>query len=223
MFLNKIKAVSLKVIVMRRFVIAALAVLMIFTFASCKGSEDKSDLTSPPSESGGTEDAPDSAKKSASKTLVAYFSVTNNTERVAQTISESLGADLYEITPRQPYSEVDIDYNDPESRCSKENNDPAARPAISGELPNTYSYDVIYLGYPLWFGKAPKIMNTFIESLDLSGKTIIPFCTSASSDFGNSDDDLIAASEAAFWQEGKRFGAQATEDEVISWAKAAVK
>ncbi len=153
-----------------------------------------------------------------SKILVAYFSATNNTEGVAQKLADGLGADIYEITPEQPYTEEDLDYNDSGSRSSVEMNDPDSRPAISGSVENMEQYDVVLIGYPIWWGEAPRIMSTFMESYDFSGKTLAAFCTSASSGFGSSDSALREAAGNAKWLDGQRFSAGASAEDVMEWA-----
>ncbi len=152
------------------------------------------------------------------KILVAYFSATNNTEGVAQKLADGLGADLYEITPEQPYTSADLDYGNSKSRSSVEMNDPSACPAISGSVENMEQYDVVLVGYPIWWGDAPRIMSTFIESYDFSGKTLVAFCTSASSGFGNSDSTLRSAASGAVWLKGQRFSAGADASDVMKWA-----
>lgn len=154
-----------------------------------------------------------------SNILVAYFSATNNTEGIAQPLADGLGADLFEIVPAEPYTEEDLQYTDVNSRTSAEAADAAARPAIEGTVGNMEDYDILFLGYPIWWGEAPRIMSTFVESYDLSGKTIIPFCTSGSSSFGESDAALRAAAADAVWLEGKRFAAGTSPEEVIAWAE----
>ena len=152
------------------------------------------------------------------KILVAYFSATNNTEGVAQKLADGLGADLYEITPQQPYTSADLDYGNSKSRSSVEMNDPSVRPAISGSVENMGQYDVVLIGYPIWWGEAPRIMSTFIESYDFSGKTLAAFCTSASSGFGNSDSALRSVASGATWLKGQRFSAGASAADVMKWA-----
>ena len=149
--------------------------------------------------------------------LVAYFSATGNTEQVAQYIADATGGKLYEITPAQPYTQDDLDYTDGNSRSTREQNDPNARPAIGGVVEDMDSYDVIFLGYPIWHGQAPKIIYTFLESYDFSGKTIIPFCTSASSPIGTSASNLHRLASGAIWQNGMRFASNASQDAVLSW------
>lgn len=149
--------------------------------------------------------------------LVAYFSATHTTEGVAKTLADVTGADLYEITPEEPYTDADLDYNDNNSRTTKEMNDPSARPAIAGTVENMDQYDIVFIGYPIWWGDAPRIMSTFVESYDLSGKTIVPFCTSASSGIGSSANNLAALTSGADWLDGQRFGGGASADDISSW------
>ena len=155
-------------------------------------------------------------KSDAKKILVVYFSCTGSTEKIAQYIADGLSADIYRITPETPYTAADLNYNDSSSRTTKEQNDPSARPAISGTI-NTDGYDVIFLGYPIWHGQAPKIMYTFVESKNLSGKTIIPFCTSGSSGIGSSATNLSASASGAKWLAGNRFSGSASGDSVMNW------
>ena len=150
-------------------------------------------------------------------TLVAYFSATGNTEGVAQHLQAVLGADLYEIVPAEPYSADDLNYNVSDCRANQEQNDPDARPAIDGSVDSMEDYDVIFLGYPIWWGEAPRIVSTFLESYDLTGKTIVPFCTSASSGMGGSAENLAALAGSATWLEGARFNPGASQEEVAAW------
>ncbi|EJX02697.1 flavodoxin, partial [gut metagenome] len=124
--------------------------------------------------------------ESNQKVLVAYFSATGNTARAAQKIAAATGGDLYAITPAQPYNEADLDWRNEKSRSSVEMNNPKARPALGGNAPDISSYDVIFIGYPIWWDLAPRIILTFIESKDWQGKTVIPFATSGSSSISNS-------------------------------------
>lgn len=163
------------------------------------------------------EQAPEGTDDSEKKILIAYFSATNNTEGIANHLSEILDADLYEIVPETPYTSDDLNYNDSNSRSSQEMNDSDARPAISGSVDNMEQYDVIFLGYPIWWGEAPRIINTFLESYDLSGKTITPFCTSASSPLGSSATKLQELTDGAVWLEGQRFSGGASASDVQSW------
>ena len=149
--------------------------------------------------------------------LIAYFSCTGNTEAIANHLNSILDADLYEIVPEVPYTSEDLNYGDSSSRTSIEMNDPDARPAISGSVENMEDYDVVFLGYPIWWGDAPRIISTFLESYDFDGKTIVPFCTSGSSGIGSSADDLQALTSGATWLDGQRFSGGASEETVAAW------
>ncbi len=150
------------------------------------------------------------------KTLVVYFSCTGTTETLAKYAADILGGDLYEIVPEDPYTEEDLAYYTG-GRADREQNDPSARPAISGQVDNMEQYDTILLGYPIWHSQAPRIISTFLESYDLAGKTIIPFCTSHSSGIGSSADNLHHLAPGANWREGRRFGSGVSRQEVESW------
>ncbi len=149
--------------------------------------------------------------------LVAYFSATNTTEGVAEVIADALGADLYEIVPEDPYTDADLNYNDDNSRTTIEMNDPSARPAISGSVENMEQYDIVFVGYPIWWGDAPRILSTFMESYDFSGKTIVPFCTSGSSGIGSSASNLQELTDGAEWISGQRLSGSVSRDEVVEW------
>lgn len=154
-----------------------------------------------------------------SKTLVAYFSATGNTKSIAESIADGLSADIYEIVPKEPYTDADLDYNDDNSRSTLEMNDSSARPAISGTIENFEQYDTIFLGYPIWWGDAPRIMDTFVESYDFTGKTVVPFCTSGGSGIGSSAANLEKLAGTGNWLDGQRFSAGESAKEVQDWAK----
>lgn len=156
---------------------------------------------------------------SQKKVLVAYFSCTNNTENVAKKIETALGgqADLQEIVPAEPYTTADLNYMDSSSRSQFEQNDPSARPEISGSISKMSQYDVVFVGYPIWNGQAPKIIYTFLKSYNFSGKTIIPFCTSASSGMDSSATNLHDLTSGATWQNGQRFSGSASQANVTTW------
>ncbi|WP_367932717.1 flavodoxin [Enterocloster citroniae] len=149
--------------------------------------------------------------------LVAYFSATNTTEGVAEHIANGLGADLYEIVPEEAYTDADLNYNDDSSRSTIEMNDPSSRPAISGGVENMEQYDIVFIGYPIWWGEAPRIVSTFMESYDFSGKTLIPFCTSGGSGLGSSASNLAELTDGAQWLSGQRLGGGSSQDEVMEW------
>lgn len=146
-------------------------------------------------------DAKQDAK--ASKTLVAYFSATGTTAKVAEKVANATGGELYTITPEKPYTSADLDWHDKQSRSSVEMNDTKSRPAIKGKKADIAAYDVIFIGYPIWWGVAPTIINTFIESHALKGKTVIPFATSGSSGVGKSVTELKKTYPDVNWKEGK--------------------
>ncbi len=150
------------------------------------------------------------------KTLVAYFSATNTTRPLAEYAADILSADLYEIVPEDPYTDADLAYYT-NGRADREQNDPAARPGISGSVANMADYDVIFLGYPIWHGQAPRIISTFLESYDLTGKTIVPFCTSHSSGIGSSDTNLHSLASSANWLAGRRFAGGTTRSAMEDW------
>ncbi|MDE7203260.1 MAG: flavodoxin [Lachnospiraceae bacterium] len=156
-------------------------------------------------------------KDVSTRTLVVYFSCTGTTELIAEYVTEILGADIYEIIPENPYTEADLAYYT-NGRADQEQDDPDVRPAISGSVENIDDYDTIILGYPIWHGQAPRIISTFLESYDFSGKTIIPFCTSHSSGIGSSASNLHAlCSESTEWADGKRFEGGASKESVEDW------
>lgn len=149
--------------------------------------------------------------------LVAYFSATGTTEGVAENIAAGLNADLYEIVPQEPYTDADLNYNDDDSRSTIEMNDPDARPAISGSVENMEQYDIVFIGYPIWWGEAPRIISTFVESYDFSGKTIVPFCTSGGSGIGSSAEDLKELTSGAEWLSGSRLRGSDSQEDVMEW------
>lgn len=152
-----------------------------------------------------------------SKVLVAYFSATNTTKGIAEHIANGLSADIYEIVPEDPYTDADLDYNDNNSRTTIEMNDPDVRPAISGSAENMEQYTTVFIGYPIWWGEAPRIINTFVESYDFSGKTIVPFCTSGSSSIDSSATNLEQLTSGARWLSGRRFNGSDSQDTVMEW------
>ncbi len=150
-------------------------------------------------------------------TLVVYFSATGTTKGVAEKIASITGADTYEIKAAQEYSDADLNWNDSNSRTTKEQNDSSVRPEIGSETVSLDGYTTIYIGYPIWWGEEPRIMDTFVESYNFDGITMIPFCTSSSSGIGRSGQNLADNAGSGSWLEGKRFGAGASEDDIRSW------
>lgn len=136
------------------------------------------------------------------KILVAYFSATGTTKGAAEKLAKAAGGDLFEIVPEQSYTSADLNYRNKRSRSSKENADKSIRPAIKSKVADMKQYDVVFIGYPIWWGEAPNIISTFMESYDLSGKTVVPFCTVISSGFGSSDVALKKLAPKAKWLPG---------------------
>lgn len=166
------------------------------------------------------EPSPEPAPQEGTDVLVAYFSATGNTENIAEHLVSILDADLYEIVPQVPYTSEDLDYSNSDCRANREQNDPTARPAISGGVEDLEDYEVVFLGYPIWWGDAPKIISTFLETYDFDGKTIVPFCTSGSSSIGGSVSDLETLTDGATWLEGQRFSGSVSRETVSQWVDA---
>ena len=137
------------------------------------------------------------------KVLVAYFSASGVTKAAAQQLAEVAGADLHEIKPEKPYTDADLDWQDKQSRSSVEMQDKNSRPAITAKLQNMKDYDVVYVGFPIWWYTCPTIINTFMEAYDFQGKTVIPFATSGGSSIKKACADLKAAYPDVNWKEGK--------------------
>ena len=152
-----------------------------------------------------------------SRKLVAYLSATGITAKVADTLADAIGVDIYEIEPAAPYSKVDLDWTNQKSRSSIEMGDPASRPAISGKRDNMDDYDTVFVGFPTWWYVAPHIINTFLESYDLTGKTIVPFATSGGSGMGETNKRLAASCNGAKLIEGKVFNHSTSHEELAAW------
>lgn len=193
-----------------------LALSLTLGLAAC-GSTPAPEANNTASDSAPSESTPQT--EASGGVLVAYFSATSNTEGVAQQLAGLLSADLYAITPAEPYTEEDLDYTNPNSRSQVEGSNPDARPALAGEALDLTGYDTIFLGYPIWNGQAPKLLSTFLETYDCTGKTIVPFCTSGSSPIGSSAEALQALAPGAHWLAGQRFSADASQDTLSAWVE----
>jgi flavodoxin len=156
--------------------------------------------------------------KEMKKVLVAYFSASGVTKGVAQQLAEVTGGTLHEIKPAQPYTDADLDWRDKQSRSSVEMQDKSSRPAITDKLKNMQDYDIIYVGFPIWWYTCPTIINTFMEAYDFKGKTVIPFATSGGSSIKKACEDLKAAYPDVKWKEGKLLN-QATKKDLENWVK----
>ena len=150
------------------------------------------------------------------ESVVIYFSATGNTERVAGYIQEITGSDIIEIIPADEYTNADLNYSDDDCRANQEQNDDSARPKIANEI-DVDSYDTIYLGFPIWWGDVPKIILTFLDTYELSGKTVIPFCTSGGSGISTSMNTLRNYNQNINWIDGEQFSSGASKNAIESW------
>ena len=150
-----------------------------------------------------------------SRKLVAYFSATGTTAKLAETLAEAVGADIFEIVPKVPYTAADLNWQDKKSRSTIEMQDPASRPAIAAVRDNMADYDTIFVGFPVWWYVEPRIVDTFLESYDFSGKTLIPFATSGGSGIGKAEKSLRAHCPGASWEKGQLLNGRGAAD----WAK----
>ncbi len=148
---------------------------------------------------------------------MVVFSATGTTKGVAKKIAAVTGADFYEIIPALVYSDADLNYNDSSSRSTKEQNDKNARPAIGSDTLDLSGYKTIYIGFPIWWGEEPRIMDTFVESYNFDGITLIPFCTSGSSGIGRSGSNMESLAGSGTWLDGIRFSGNVSEDDLKSW------
>ena len=198
--------------------IGLLAVILL-CMAACGKKQEKTDMEDSTAKRPEEESVQkDSQLGENTDILVAYFSCTGTTKKLAGYVAEYLNADLYEIQPENPYTKADIDYNMSDSRANQEQNDPSARPVIKGKVENIEQYRTVVIAYPIWWGEAPKIISTFLESYDFSGKTIVPFCSSHSSGIGSSDKNLHSlVDDSAEWKAGKRFAAGTSKSEITEW------
>ena len=214
---------------MKKAIAILLSLTMILGLAACGNSASQTEQPSTEDTSVESKADTNSAENSTDmentdnqdvqdhKVLVAYFSATGTTKGVAEHIANGLNADIYEIVPEDPYTAADLNYNDNNSRTTIEMNDPNARPAISGSVENMEQYDIIFVGYPIWWGEAPRIVSTFMESYDFSGKTIVPFCTSGGSGIGSSASNLERLTSGATWLDGRRLNGSDSQDTVMEW------
>ena len=224
----------------KKMIAAALAVLLVLALAACGNGKANTESSSSPagtsapagtaSQPAGTSapssDASSQPAESGSASspaadhaavLVAFFSATGTTKGVAEKIAAITGGDLYEIVPAEPYSSADLNWNDRGSRSTKEQNDKNVRPAIGSETLDLTGYETVYLGFPIWWGEEPRIMDTFVEAHDFSGITVIPFCTSSSSGIGRSGPNMEALAGSGRWLDGKRFGGNVSEADLRTW------
>lgn len=186
------------------------------TTPEAEEKENKEEEAAPAEDTASAENQEETAAP-AKDVLVVYFSATGNTKAVAEKIAAITDADIYEIRAAVEYTEADLNWNDSDSRTTHEQDDPSVRPEIGSDPVTVEGYSTIYIGYPIWWGEEPRIMDTFVESLSFDGIRMIPFCTSGSSGMGRSGKNLAENAGSGDWQDGKRFGAGASEDEIRSW------
>ena len=154
-----------------------------------------------------------------SKKLVAYFSASGVTGNVAKVLAEAVGADLYEIKPAVPYTSADLNWMDKNARSTVEMNDPSSRPAVASADANVQDYDVVFVGFPIWWYVAPTIINTFLEQYDFTGKTIVPFATSGSSGMGKTNEKLAPSCPGAKLLPGKLLNGKPSKQDLAAWAE----
>lgn len=151
------------------------------------------------------------------KKIVVYFSASGVTAKIAELLADTIGADIFAIEPEIPYTKADLDWMDKESRSTVEMNNPLSRPAIAGKRDNMNEYNTIYIGFPIWWYVAPTIINTFLESYNMAGKTIIPFATSGGSGMGKTNERLLPSCSGAKLLEGRVFSSRVSASELIEW------
>lgn len=213
----------------QNFLPILLVLSLVFALAACQNSNrsTESKQSQPETQETVTQSQPeiqdtattDESDTKEGQSMIIYFSSTKNTEGIATKLHEQSGIELYQIKPQIPYSDSDLNWHDDNSRANKEQNDDTARPEMSEQAPDLNDIDTIYLGMPLWWGKAPRIIQTFIENTDLTGKTVHVFCTSGSSPIEPAVEKLKATYPDVNWQKAKRFEINASDEEVGLWAE----
>ena len=221
----------------RGFLLMTVCILIVGLLAGC-GAESGQDESQTQSNTGAasenessaatTEDSAEASNEAETdgdgtqgKTLVVYFSATGNTERVAEVIAETTGGELFELEPVDPYTDEDLNYTDDNSRVSQEYADESLRNVelVADTVDDWQDVERVYIGYPVWWGIAAWPVNTFVEANDFTGKTVIPFCTSASSGLGDSGELLAELAGTGDWQEGMRFRSSVSDEDVVAWVE----
>ena len=201
---------------MKKIWLIGLSMLMMFGLLGCGSDTGKAEQkAAAPAQQKAAETAAPAPK---GKILVAYFSATGNTKQLAEGTAKALGADLYEVRPAKPYTSEDLNYNDESTRATVEQKNDQARPELADKNAPVANYDPIVLAYPIWWGQAPRLMDTFVESYDFTGKNMTVICTSGGSDIGSSADYLQKLSKGkANWKPGRLFSPHVDEQEIKSW------
>ncbi len=209
---------------MKKLLVIALSLMMVFAFTACgtqssSGGSSNADVSNSSTDKTDSDSQKDSGDK---KSLVVYYSATGNTKKAAEYIASATGGDLFELVPKQPYSDDDLDWRNEDSRVMLEHDNPEKRniELEKSTVDNWEDYDTVYIGYPIWWGIAAWPVNGFIEANDFTGKTVVPFCTSASSGLGESGELLKEAAGSGNWLEGMRFDSDVSESDVSEWVKA---
>ena len=215
---------------MKKLIALLLSLMLVFSLAACGNnpqaaetepatSTPVSEETQEPETSEETEAA--DTESTGGKTLVVYYSASGNTENVSNVIAKTLGADLFELEPVEPYSNDDLNWTNDDSRVTREheNEDERDVELVSATVDNWSEYDTVFIGYPIWWGIAAWPVDEFIETNDFTGKTVIPFATSASSVMGQSGELLAEMAGTGDWQEGQRFRSGASEDDIVAWVE----
>lgn len=194
-----------------------LCMVLVFGLTACGSEKADHTANTQPDVKEASQDADKKETGQGKDTLVVYFSATGTTKGVAEKIAAVTDADMYEIVPAEPYSSADLDWNDDNSRTTTEMNDKDARPEIGSGDVSLEGYSRVYIGYPIWWGDAPRIMSTFVEKYDFEGKTVIPFCTSGGSGIGKSGDNLKEQAGSGNWLAGDKLDSGISEDELKTW------
>ncbi len=214
---------------MKKLTAVLMSLVIVFAFAACSNQQSEANTSTPsgdntqsaaPTPDESENEAPtDGADTETGKTLVVYFSATGNTESVANYIADATNADLFELEPTEPYSDADLNWTDDNSRVVREHDNPDERDIelVKSTVDNWDAYDTVFIGYPIWWGIAAWPVNGFIEANDFTGKTVIPFATSASSGLGESGELLANMAGTGEWQTGERFRSGASEADVAEW------
>ena len=202
---------------MKKLTALILAAVLVLSLAACGTANNAATDTQPTNAPASA--APDASAAPSGKVLVVYYSASGNTERVAKDIADAAGADLFEITPTEVYSDDDLNWRNSDSRVSREHDDESLRdvPLTTTEVPDWDSYDTVFIGYPIWWGIAAWPVDNFVKANDFTGKTVIPFATSTSSGMGQSGNLLSDRAGTGDWQDGQRFRSNASADDAADW------
>ena len=215
---------------MKKLIALLLSLMLVFSLAAC-GNNPQAAETEPATSTPVSEETQEpetleeteaaDTESTGGKTLVVYYSASGNTENVSNVIAKTLGADLFELEPVEPYSNDNLNWTNDDSRVTREheNEDERDVELVSATVDNWSEYDTVFIGYPIWWGIAAWPVDEFIETNDFTGKTVIPFATSASSGMGQSGELLAEMAGTGDWQEGQRFRSGASEDDIVAWVE----